>query len=79
MTPPHYISTRTSGIRHPAWVNFIRFIKIEKYGSDILGQKADEWDPYRKEKLAEFNAVYTGKAVVFESEQDKIFFLLRWS
>ncbi len=73
------IPIRTSGKRHPAWVNFIVHIKIQKYGTNIFGQDLDEWFPYRAEKLAEFKATYNGKQVIFDSEQDKMFFLLRWS
>jgi hypothetical protein len=69
---------RWDGVRETWWDNFVRTTRIEKYGEGLKFPQC-EWVDHRSAVLETYNAVYDGKYVHFKTEQDAMWFILRWS
>ena len=66
------------GLRTRWWDNFTRTSRVEKFGTK-MDFDANEWIAYRDALLKKHNAEYDGECVNFDTEQDAMFFILRWS
>ena len=66
------------GLRTRWWDNFTRTTHTEKFGPGLDFSQAD-WIDHRDALLKKYKAVYDGKFVHFDTEQDATFFMLRWS
>lgn len=66
------------GIRKSWWHNFTVTSRVEKFGQTLNFSHLN-WINHRDSLLKQYNAKYDGKYVHFDTEQDAVVFLLRWS
>lgn len=69
---------RPDGIRTSWWNNFTVTTRLEKFGPTLDFFQGD-WINHRDALLKQYNAEYDGKEVHFATEQDAMFFILKWS